>query len=370
MKHAYAGIIALLFVIFGMTMLFAPIDVHAIHQSDELSWKLIMISSYPACSNYHYQMTNHYHDVTERYLALYQLNNESDKPECMTEEKFAEYEPPEELDLIILVYDRNKGRDELHTQDMGGFYSHFGNEWTHNHTIVFCDCSNFKYSNPTWILSHELSHFVLYYLEFDKTLVEDMVHKQDAQSDFCVEVEYLPSCREVRFRMDATNHSVIVMAPYLPAIGKEIYIESENIDFSISPYIMKMQMEITKWWIDGKINDSNYVTSLELLLEKEAKRETVRESFYSRDSSNVVFTDSPKDKKLQEPMDSAVTSESKITTTIMNMLPYEEKYKQDLIKDKESQNLPEWFKNRSIWWTKGEINDSEYLTGMIYYFTR
>jgi len=362
-------IILLFLVLFVLTMMIIPMDVYAIHQSNELSWKLIMISSYPACSNYHYQMTNHYHEVTEKYLALYQLNNEYEKPTCMTEEKFVEYETPEELDLIILVYDRNIGRDVLHTQNMGGFYSHFGDEWTHNHTIIFCDCSDFTYSTPNWILSHELSHFVLYYLGYDKSIVENMIHEKDMKADNCVEVEYLESCTEIRFRMETINHDITVMAPYPPAIGKDIMNRSENVEISMSPYIMKMQMEITKWWMDEKINDLDYVTSLELLLEKEVKRDSINELFYSMEFPNVVFTDPPKDKKLEN-VNSSVMSGSEITALILDILPYEKKYKQNLIEEKESQTLPQWFKTRADWWALGEIDDSEYLTGMMYYLTR
>ena len=118
---ACVGIIAVL-------GLLVPLNASAIHQSEEMTWQLIMISSYPACSNYHYQMTDKYHDLTVKYFEAYQFENTSYKPTCMTEKKYSEYEIPEDVDLVILVYDKNKGRSDLHSNDMGGFYSHVGDE--------------------------------------------------------------------------------------------------------------------------------------------------------------------------------------------------------------------------------------------------
>ena len=45
------------------------------HLSDDLKWQLVFISSAPACSNYDYQMTDLYDEITEKYLDLYELNN-------------------------------------------------------------------------------------------------------------------------------------------------------------------------------------------------------------------------------------------------------------------------------------------------------
>ena len=39
--------------------LFIPPNSSAIHNSDGITWQLVMISSYPACSGYHYQMMEH-----------------------------------------------------------------------------------------------------------------------------------------------------------------------------------------------------------------------------------------------------------------------------------------------------------------------
>jgi len=249
--------------LFGLV---APVNSFAIHNSEDITWKLVVISSYPACSNYHYQMKMKYNDVTEKYFDLYKQENTNYKPDGMTEEEYAsEFEAPDDLDLLIIVFDRNKGRAELHPHQIGGLYSHVGQEWTHNHTIIICDCSNFNYSDPTWILSHELSHFILYYLGHDLSVVEEQIHKWDAKYDYCVEKFHDESCQAVKTRIQGDSQRYTVMTPYEPAIGQNLI--DSTLNESIFDYAFKTDMmaEITGWWVEGKIADEDYVKSLKIL---------------------------------------------------------------------------------------------------------
>jgi len=161
-----------------MTSPFTIDEAFGRHLSVELKWQLVFISSNPACDSYQYQMMSKYTELTELYFENYELENSKYDSLCFPEKKYLQ-ESPLDLDLIILVYDEDLGREELHSQKMGGFYNHVGKDITQNHVIVFCDCSNFYYSDPVWILSHELSHFALTFLEIDLSVVEDLVHIND-----------------------------------------------------------------------------------------------------------------------------------------------------------------------------------------------
>jgi len=68
---------------------------------------------------------------------------------------------------------------------MGGLFTHSGPDRSINNAIIICDCPNFNYSDPVWILTHELSHFVLYFLEYDMYVIEDFVHEYDEKFDQC-----------------------------------------------------------------------------------------------------------------------------------------------------------------------------------------
>ena len=346
--------------------LFAPTNVFAIHDSEDITWQLIMVSSYPACSNYHYQMMNKYTDITERYLDLYQAPNTNYKPTCVIEEKLAGYLAPDDLDLLIVVYDRNKGRAELHPLEVGGIYSHIGKEWTHNHTIILCDCSNFKYSDPVWILSHELSHFILYYMGYDLAIVEKVIHELDEKFDFCTEIKHDESCYAVKTRMKGELHDYTVMKPYedtekmwLLKWGKQAKSILEE------PFKKDMIAEVTSWWLEGKIVDKDYLKTLEILTGQSEHNKRLAGGFASADRAYVILTEPPKD-QIKQDVDSEWSMQK--TLDIENMITYTYEQQRILTTDEPDKDLPQWFKSRAIWWINEKISSEEYIAGMEYLF--
>ena len=266
----------------------------ASHQS-EVAWQLIVISSEPACSGYHHYMVQKYNEITEKYLDLYGLENSQYEPECYTEISFAEeYEKPSDLDLLILVYDRDKGRVELHAHNTGGLYIHQGNDLSTNHTVIICDCPNFKYSDPVWILSHELSHFVLNYLGFDLDIVEKEIHGLDYKFDSCVEGAYDNLCSSIKTTIDTQRSDWVVMIPYAPAIGKDPplpLVEKVSLE---SPIQTTMIIEITNWWLDGEISDENYINSLNILSGKSSDDKIIPNGIF-QDSALLILAEPQND---------------------------------------------------------------------------
>ena len=236
------------------------------YTQEEATWQLVVISSEPACSGYHYYMVEKYNEITREYLDLYKLFHGSYQPECYTEDDFIEeYTRPYDLDLLILVFDKEKGMKDLHTYNTGGVYIHQGNDLSTNHNIIICDCPNFKYSDPVWILSHELSHFVLNYSGFDLDEVEEKIHGIDYKFDSCVEGEYDSLCSTVKTKIETSRAFWTVMIPYESAIGKvppEPPVQKVSLE---SPYQTAMIKEISNWWLDGEISNENYIKSLKIL---------------------------------------------------------------------------------------------------------
>jgi len=236
------------------------------YTQEEAIWQLVVISSEPACSGYHYYMVEKYNEITREYLDLYKLFHDSYQPECFTEDDFIEeYSKPYDLDLLILVFDKEKGMTDLHTYNTGGVYIHQGNDLSTNHNIIICDCPNFKYSDPVWILSHELSHFVLNYLDFDLDEVDEKIHGIDYKFDRCVEGEYNSLCSTIKTKIETDRASWTVMIPYESAIGIDPptpLVQKVSLE---SPYQSSMIKEITNWWLDGEISDENYIKSLKIL---------------------------------------------------------------------------------------------------------
>jgi len=131
---------------------------------------------------------NKFHYLAGAYLNEYGVQNQAYSPTCLPQEKYPQYyEKPNDLDLFVLVYDKNLGEEILKTNDVGGFYKHFGLDKTTNHVIVFCDCPNFNFSDSAWISTHELSHFTLFYLGYEASIIESLVHANGEAYDSCRE---------------------------------------------------------------------------------------------------------------------------------------------------------------------------------------
>ncbi len=361
-KNIRIFVFAFLFVL--VLTLGIPTKSYAMDESGKVKWKLIFLSPYGGCTNYQYQMTNQYDEITSKYFDLYKFENSKYQPECMPDEKYTSYKPPKDLDLLILVYDNEIGKKDLRSKDFGGLYNHVGDDRTKNHTIIICDCSNFGYSDPAWDLSHELSHFITYYLGFDLSIVENTIHSVDAKYDQCVEGNRDDSCSSVTTHLSGDYYfsHVTVMTPYGPAIGKKsIAIENNTInngvqgDIAGSPIVMNMQKEITKWWLAGKINDTEYSAALGDMVDK-SKNVMPGDNILP---ANVIFQDSPNGKKENDTFYDKVTKQNQAGLSVLNRVPF-----------KASSNLPDlqipqWFKVRANLWLQGkDMNNNDFVNGV------
>jgi len=335
-----------------------PLPTSFAYTQDEATWQLVVISSEPACSGYHYYLVEKYNEITREYLDLYKLFHGSYQPECFTEDDFIEeYSKPYDLDLLILVFDKEKGMTDLRTYNTGGVYIHQGNDLSTNHSVIICDCPNFKYSDPVWILSHELSHFVLNYLAFDLDEVEEKIHDIDYKFDRCVEGEYNSLCSTVKTRIETGRASWTVMIPHAPAIGKDPplpLVEKVSLE---SPYQTAMIKEITNWWLDGEISDENYIKSLKILSGKADNKKLIPNGVF-KNSAILMLTEPRHDyqnKTLSTDNFNKITSNfleinSSITNTQTDFTASDEKI------------FLESLQITANSWRENKINDYEFLS--------
>ncbi len=329
----------------------------ATHLSDEFTWQLVVLSSTPACSNYHYQILNKYDVITEKYFELYQFENSKYDPLCFPITDYLDfYSSPEDLDMLIIVLDSNLGQEELHKRKMGGLYTHSGTDKFSNHAIIMCDCPNFYYSDPVWILSHELSHFILYYLEYDSSIIEGLVHSYDEKYDQCRQ-SYTDDCVDIinKLRVDEMSYSFSVMPPYEHATREN----PQTNEKTIPSNIIELNKIIAEWWIDGKINEADYSNVLGFLKSEE--------DFENKDNAKVLFKDDPLDKNIVTWYDvldpTPVLDTEELLAKIPNFLKSDA---ERIFKDVDISGLPDWFKDIAQWWIEGEITDKEFITNVEY----
>ena len=332
-----------------MTSPFTIDEAYGSHLSVELKWQLVFISSNPACDGYQYQMMSKYTEITELYFENYELENSKYDSLCFPEKKYLQ-ESPLDLDLIILVYDEDLGREELHSQKMGGFYNHVGKDITQNHVIVFCDCSNFYYSDPVWILSHELSHFALTFLEIDLSVVEDLVHINDEKYDQCRD-SYDDDCASIvkKLRSDTAAYYYSVMPIYKPALVIDVVQTPEEIPTAV----VEISKVITKWWTQGTISDAQYSNALGFM--------AAGNDLYSNMQSEIMMADHAIDDEVTwVELLSADTDEEAydlLSRVPSNFMSNEKRiYGQD-----EMEGMAFWVKETATWWIEGKITDEEFV---------
>jgi tetratricopeptide (TPR) repeat protein len=347
--------VLILVILLSLTIIYP--DQTLLAKQSGVTWQLVVVSSEPACSGYHYTMVQKYNEITQKYLDLYKINHNNYQPECFTERDFTEeYEKPYDLDLIILVFDKDKGITDLHTHNTGGIYMHQGNDLSTNHTVIICDCPNFKYSDPVWILSHELSHFVLNYLGFDLKVVEEEIHGRDYKFDSCVEGVYDDLCSTIKTRVATSGAYWTVMIPYEPAIGKEPQFHSVDKVAIDSSYQKNMILEITKWWIDKEISDENYINSLKILSGKTDDGIIPTGVFQS--SSLLILAEPQNNLKEKQPH-SEISNE--LTKKILN-LDSSISVNQTTFSSEDEKILLEWLEEKAVSWESNKIDDNQFVT--------
>jgi len=331
-------------------------EAYATHFSEDTKWQLVYLTDTQVCSNYEYQMTVKYNEITEKYLGLYEFDNTKYEPLCMNNYKYdATYEFPQDLDLIVLVYSRNIGEVELHEQKMGGLFTHSGPNRSINNAIIICDCPNFYYSDPVWILTHELSHFVLYFLEYDMYVIEDSVHEYDEKYDQC-RTSYDDSCSTVltKLRVDPMAYSFSVMPPYEPAIGIS---KLKNNEVNVSPSLVELGKIVTQWWTVGKITEGDYSNALGLL--------AVQNQEMQQDH-NVLFKDGPIKNEItwREVLFADGSSENK--ENVMTKVREKLKIEDQIYQQTDFTGLPDWFKQTAQWWVDDQITNEDFIRNVKY----
>ena len=336
---------------------FAFNDASATHFSEDTKWQLVYLTDTNVCSNYDYQMTVKYDLLTEGYMGLYEFDNTKYEPLCMNHLKYDSlYEFPQDIDLIVLVYSRNLGEVELNDQKMGGLFTHSGPNRSINNAVIICDCPNFYFSDPVWILTHELSHFILYFLEFDMNVIEDKVHEYDEKYDECRE-HYDDSCESIltKLRVAPMAYSFSVMPPYKDAVGIS---KLKNNIVNVPAPLLELGKVVTQWWTAGKITEGDYSNALGLL--------AVQNQDLQNANHNVLFTDGPisKEATWKDVLFADGSSENK--ETVMSKVQEKLKIEDQIYQQTDFTGLPDWFKQNAQWWVDGQITNDDFIRSVKY----
>jgi len=339
----------LAFALLLVTVSFGTSDAYAQHLSEDMKWQMVYITHNNVCSNYDTQMTRTYSEIASSYLDRYQLENSQYDVLCINQYEYSDYSAPFDLDLIILVYDKDIGRSELHSYNIGGYYHHVGSDSLQNHAIVVCDCPTFVYSSPIWILSHELSHFVLTYLGYDMTIIEDLVHTNDVKYDKCIESHTTCGSAVMKIRSETSAYSYSVMPLYEPAVGAP---SIENIDEEIPIQVIELTKVLTKLWTEDRISDAELFNALGYM--------STGNTLYTHMNPQILTADTAFDYD-QDSWEKLVVSKSGVRQDILSRIPKSMLSNDDLLLGEgKTSGIPPGFKTTAKWWVNGEISDDDF----------
>jgi len=308
-----------------------------------------------------------YSSLTSKYFELYQLENIAHEAYCMTDLEYSEFQVNEDVDLLILVYDGKLGQKVLQPNKVDGLYIHSGNDRSTNHMLIMCHCSDFDsgYDQilPSWILTHELSHFVLSYKGFPRSAIHNLVHEIEKEYDNCIGTNFQSQyCDDFKLTIRPDNQSkdFPVMKPYEGAVGQKLvkYIP-ENFDDS---NIINLQRDLAKMWIKNEMDDNAYTNTLKNFVDgpTEIDHDFI-EPFMELNNGFVIAEKSkPKDVVWDEYLE-LETQNQDYTHLIYEYIPFNFDESAEKINFEE---MPNWFKTRALLWSEKRISDKVFFDGV------
>ena len=355
--------ISLMIVIISMM---APIALpESFAQSEQQPvWQLLYLKE-DSCQNNDDQVAYAYADLTTKYFELYQLSNFGKEAYCITVSEYANYKETMEVDLVILVFDDLLGEKILQSNDLDGIYSHMGNERLTNHTIILCDCSSDKLSSESaltaWILSHELSHFVLSYKGYSKSNIQEIIHSIENEYSECVEVFHVDAnCASVKIttRGDSTARNSIVMTPYKPAVGNNLI---NYISDDIGSHTIELQREVTNLWVTEAIDDAAFVATIKHLVDPPLEKNFDQVATFLEMENGFVISELVKKTETdwQEYLNPLEKEE-----TLKPLLDYLTPPIESQLELADQDQFPHWFKTRALLWAEQKISDDVFFNGI------
>lgn len=304
--------------------------------------------------------------LTSKYFELYQFENVQVASNCITISEYSS-NTDENVDLLILVFDEETGMQYLQESYLDGMYIHLGKDRLTNHTIIACDCFDGKVRQESalapWVLSHELSHFVLSYKGYSKANVEKLIHEKEAYFiENCIASIYVENfCADSKttIRSDSGTRDFVVMTPYQPAIGNTLvkYVSDGIIDSDV----IELQRDLTKMWLTGMIDDIAYVETVKRLVDPPQPDDSELEAQFTVPNGFVI----PEVSRAQEvDWEDLLNSKEGIKDEnmdyLLNLIPFEP---QEFSESEESK-IPFWFRERALMWSEEKIANKVFLDGV------
>ena len=328
-------------------------------------WILYYINDEHRCLTADKTETSELTSVVSQYFREYEFDNQLVESSCISLEDYENMTITDDISLLILVLDGTLGESILAKNGYEGMYSHLGDDKSLKHTIVIKTSSiNDLYTatSTSWLLSHELAHYVLSYKGYNGNAIEHLLHHDKTNYQDCVgKSSSYKQCAEVKTIMRPIDlgKDFFVMPVYEPVVGKTFvkYLPEELLSSRIS---IELQREITKWWVNGMITDDAYSQSiLRIVNSPTVLNSTINDEVITLPNGFAILDKNSKNKLdwTPGPFEAFATEED--ISKAFSLVPFDA---ETIVHEPE--DYPQWFKIRAEMWSESKIPDKIFFDGM------
>ncbi len=162
--------------------------------SGPLSYAVFYITENNTCSDSEYKSLKFYQVVADEYLTLYNISHDLAGSLCIPVKNYQTYFSGLSTFTLPIVISDNTVGQQLVQQ---GFYGMYEITGTGKQAIYICSCDpQIESWAGAWILSHELSHFVLRYFGEPDTIAVNWVHYIQALENDCQKGNFTKVCTQ------------------------------------------------------------------------------------------------------------------------------------------------------------------------------
>ncbi len=336
--------------------------------TDVLHFQTVYITDGIQCRASDLNYVKEYDELVQKYFELYELGIFNYEPSCMTMNQFSSYQKPYYFDLLILIIDQDFKHHTLANKGLKGLYAHSGIERDTNHFILLNDRPDFESDldskNPYWVLTNSLSHLILYYKGYDESVIERLIQPDYPHYKNCFGKGFVAeSCVDVKqvIRAENVGRDFVILPPFEGAVGNNLiqYIGDEISESNVSKNLHK---QITKWWLDGKLSDDDYIDAIKLVARIPSYSIEVFQLNPLKIDNGFALPIFSFEKEVANTFDSSLRQEIQNKLYLIEeFIPYDTK---DTPKVVQNGKFPDWFKERASLWVNGKVSDFIFLDGL------
>lgn len=336
---------------------------YAEYDKNNFTWNLTFLADKQKCNFLEETQTKEIENIVKKYFELYKIDNNLLEKNCVFSEQYSNLMDLDKADLNILVFDEEIGKQMMMQYGYKGFYTHYGTDRMNHHVIMVSTHSQYdsSYDNTefSWLLSHELSHFILSYKGHNVESIERMLHADKLQYDDCIS-NITEKCNTIKTTISSnvSGQKFNVMAPLKEVVNQNSMSYFSD-DLYSSNVVKKILHQITGWWINEIISDEDYLALLKQIVDIPVNNNQLIKTSQLPISNGFSILDETKDQKKIGKTGTELTN-----MKIYNILKFVPFDTHSVKLESKEPIIPSWYKTRAILWQSDRLEDRIFFDGM------